>query len=85
MVHAKGLPAVVDGTDDIVVAITTTGVAAIDLTLEAPTPSVRKRISTAAALSGPSAQHATHAAPRVRSELTSDRPQLKRSKIEALK
>ena len=36
MVHAKGLPAVVDGTDDIVVAITTTGVAAIDLTLEAP-------------------------------------------------
>ena len=76
---------VVDGTDDIVVAITTTGVAAIDLTLEAPTPSVRKRINTAAALSGPSAQHATHAAPRVRSELTSDRPQLKRSKIEALK
>ena len=73
---------VVDRTDDIVVAITTTGVAAIDLTLEAPTPSLRKRINAAAALSGPSAPHDTHAVPRVRSELTLDRPQLKRSKIE---
>jgi WD40 repeat protein len=65
---------VVDGTDDIVVAITTTGVAAIDLTSEAPTPTGRKRINTAAA------QHVAHFAPRVRSELTFHRPQLKQSK-----
>jgi|HubBroStandDraft_1064217.scaffolds.fasta_scaffold01336_4 WD40 repeat protein len=75
---------VVDGTDDIVVAITTTGVAAIDLTSETPTSAARERVGRAAVLPGPSVQSGAHAAPRVPSQLILDRPRLKQSKTQPL-
>ena len=74
---------VVDGTDDVVVAITTTGVATIDLTSAAATPATQIRVNGAPALARPTARNAPHAAPGVRHALISDRPQLKRLKIRA--
>lgn len=74
---------VVDGTDDVVVAITTTGVAAIDLTAQVPTPAVRKPAKNAVTLRALAAEMPVPS--KAGTALLSDRPRLKRSKNQASK
>jgi hypothetical protein len=74
---------VVDGTDDVVVAITNTGVAAIDLTAQLPAPAVRRPAKNAATLRALAARMPTPS--DAGTALLSNRPRLKRSINQASK
>lgn len=76
---------VVDGADDVVLAITTTGVAAIDLTSQVPMPAVRERTKSVPASRSADAGSLVPAGSKARGVLYSHRPRLKQSERRSFK